>query len=33
MSALMRGSSVDTAIDKFIILQEEREIQFNNESV
>jgi len=30
MSALMRGSNVDNAIDKFMILPEERETQFNN---
>lgn len=30
MSALMRGSNVDTAVDKFMIIPEERETQFNN---
>jgi 16S rRNA G966 N2-methylase RsmD len=30
MSALMRGSNVDNAVDKFMILPEEREMQFNN---
>jgi DNA modification methylase len=30
MSALMRGSNVDSAVDKFMILPEERETQFNN---
>jgi hypothetical protein len=30
MSALMRGSNVDNAVDKFMILPEERETQFSN---
>lgn len=30
MSALMRGSNVDAAVDKFMIIPEERETQFNN---
>jgi DNA modification methylase len=30
MSALMRGSNVDSAVDKFMVLPEEREAQFNN---
>ena len=30
MSALMRGSNVDAAVDKFMIIPEEREAQFNN---
>ena len=30
MSALMRGSNVNTSVDKFMILPEERETQFNN---
>jgi hypothetical protein len=30
MSALMRGSNVDSTVDKFMILPEERETQFNN---
>jgi hypothetical protein len=30
MSALMRGSNVDETVDKFMIIPEEREAQFNN---
>ena len=30
MSAIMRGSNVDASVDKFMILPEERETQFNN---
>lgn len=30
MSALMRGSNIDNAVDKFMVLPEEREVQFNN---
>lgn len=30
MSALMRGSNVDKVVDKFMVLPEEREAQFNN---
>jgi len=30
MSAIMRGSNVDASVDKFMILPEEREAQFNN---
>ncbi|MBI4837580.1 MAG: hypothetical protein HY806_00175 [Nitrospirae bacterium] len=30
MSALMRGSNVDSTVDKFMVLPEERETQFNN---
>ena len=30
MSAIMRGSNVDASVDKFMVLPEEREMQFNN---
>ena len=30
MSAIMRGSNVDALVDKFMVLPEEREAQFNN---
>ena len=30
MSAIMRGSNVDASVDKFMVLPEEREAQFNN---
>ncbi len=30
MSAIMRGSNVDVAVDKYMILPEEREVQLNN---
>jgi 16S rRNA G966 N2-methylase RsmD len=30
MSAIMRGSNVDASVDKFMVLPEERETQFNN---